>query len=88
MDFESREIIEKILELTEENNKILRKMRRSIMWGRIFHILYWILIIGVSVGAYAIIQPYFDSSLKFFEATKDGLTNLDKVTELLKSFPK
>lgn len=47
-------------DLAEENNKLLRSLRRSRRIGIIMSVLYWVVIIGVSVGAFYFIQPYID----------------------------
>jgi len=88
MDFETRELVEKILELTEENNRILRKMRRSMFWGRVMSIIYWVLIIGISLGLYYYLQPVIDRSFEFFNTTKDSLGSIDRLTEILNSVPR
>ena len=49
MDPNTNQILRDILEKTEENNKLLHKMRRSLIWGRVFRIFYWTLIIGGSI---------------------------------------
>lgn len=53
--------IEENRKLLEENNHILRKLHRSVIWGRIFKIIYWVVIIGVAIGAFYFIQPYIES---------------------------
>ena len=53
--------LEELERLVTENNKILRTMRRSQRIGRVFSTLYWVLVIGVAVGAFYFIQPYLDS---------------------------
>ncbi len=58
METEEQEMLERVLKLSEQNNRILRGMRREATWSRIFHILYWVLIIGVSVASYYYIKPY------------------------------
>lgn len=60
MSPEERQILIQTHRMVEENNALLRKMRRAALFGRIFHILYWVVIIGVSVGAYYVVQPYVD----------------------------
>ena len=87
MDFDAQEMLEKIYALTEENNKILRKMRKAVLWSRVFHFLYWAIIIGLSIGAYVYIQPYLDSMLQFIGAGKEGLENMGKLSEMLNSVP-
>ena len=46
--------------MVEENNTLLRKMHRAALFWRVFHTLYWIIIIGLSVGAYYFFQPYVE----------------------------
>ena len=90
MNPENEDTLHKILELAEENNHMLRKMRRSIIWGRIFHGLYWLLIIGATVGAYYYIQPYLMAILGAFGTTADTVSGFEKflTPEFLKNFQK
>lgn len=71
MDFEEKELIKKTFRLAEENNKILRKMRSSMRWGRALRILYWIIIIGATVGAFYYIQPYIDQLMGVYSGLGD-----------------
>ena len=57
---EERQILLQTHRLAEENNTLLRKMHRAALLGHIFQIIYWTVIIGLSVGAYYFIQPYVD----------------------------
>ncbi len=52
--------IAKLLELTEENNQMLRAMRRSQRWASIMRAFYWLFIIGATVGAFYFLQPYIE----------------------------
>ncbi len=61
MNPDEKKLLEETAELSRENNKILHQLRRSLVWGRIMHTLYWVIIIGASVGAFYFIQPYIDS---------------------------
>ncbi len=58
MSPEERQLLIQTHRMVEENNALLRKMHRSALVGRIFSILYWVIIIGLSVGAFYFIQPY------------------------------
>ncbi len=49
---EERQLLIQTHRMVEENHALLRKMHRSAVLGRVFHMLYWIVIIGLSVGAY------------------------------------
>lgn len=62
---EEKELLNRVVALSEQNNDILRSIQRSMRFSRFMSIVYWIFIIGSAVGAYYIIQPYID-------ALKDG----------------
>jgi hypothetical protein len=55
---EERSLLQSTHELAEENNKILHGIRRANRFNTIMRVVYWVLIIGFSFGAYYLIQPY------------------------------
>ena len=87
MDSEDKQIIRENLKITKENNKMLRKMRRSLWIGNVTRILYWVIIIGASLGAYYYLQPYIDSAKETLGqiqsgvgAVSDGVTTTTQTT--------
>ena len=58
---EERSLLERTAALAEENNKILKSMQRKAHWQLVFQIFYWLLIIGLTFGAFYFIQPYINS---------------------------
>lgn len=58
MSPEEKALLRKTAEVVQENNTILRKMRRAARIGTALHVLYWLVIIGLSFGAYYFIEPY------------------------------
>jgi len=50
--------IEKLIDLVQENNQILRKMRRSQQIASFMRVLYWLIILGVGFWTFYILQPY------------------------------
>lgn len=58
---EERDLLVKTHELAEENNKMLRSLRNAQRWDRVIKYGYWVVIIGLSFGAYYFIQPYMES---------------------------
>ena len=46
--------------MAEENNEILRKIRRGNRWSMAIKATYWVVIIGLSIGAFYFIQPYVE----------------------------
>lgn len=69
------------LALAAENNKILRSLKRSMVWARVVHAVYWALIIGSAVGAYYFIQPYIDQVIGIYGGTKSGLDGVNSLFE-------
>ena len=69
---ETNQLMQMILEKTEENNALLKKMHRSIVWGMVTKILYWVIIIGVSLGSYYFIQPYINSVVGVYDSIKSS----------------
>lgn len=61
MDPEEKKLLEDTFKLAQENNIMLRSMRRSMRMGHVMTFLYWAFIIGSAIGAYYFIQPYVES---------------------------
>jgi uncharacterized membrane protein len=75
---EERELLNKNIALAEENNSMLRSIKRSMLWGRVMSVIYWILIIGISVGAFYFLQPYIDQVVKTYGSFSNLIKNLGK----------
>lgn len=84
MEPEMKQKIDELFELTKENNKILRKMRSSQKWASITRLFYWLVIIGISIGAYYYVEPYLKQVLSLYSQSK---ATLDKVQNLGNSLP-
>lgn len=68
MDLDAQKIDE-LLELTRENNKILRGMRRTQRWSSFFTLLYWFVILGSIFGVYYYFQPTIQKYLKTLQTS-------------------
>ncbi len=55
---EEKELLEKIARQVDENNEILKGVRRHQRWTVITRVAYWVLILLLSFGAFYFIQPY------------------------------
>ncbi len=69
---EEKSLLERTYKLSEENNAMLRGIRRSTRLANAMRIIYWIVILGVSVGAYYAVEPY----IKFLLGSLGSLTDL------------
>lgn len=76
MDSEDRDVLRRVLELSQKNNKALVSIQRSMFWGRVYRYIYWIIIAGVAVGAYYYLEPYINGVLQVYGSLKDNVTNI------------
>jgi len=79
MDPYSRKLLEDLNELVRENNKLLKKMHRASVWGRIFRLVYWVIIIGVMLGTYYYLQPFVDGLLTAYQTLISGVESIQDV---------
>ncbi len=76
---EEKSLLERTYVLAEENNSILRKMRRANRWSTTFSIIYWVVIIGAGLGAYYALQPYLMSAIKVINQGQSLLNSLNNL---------
>jgi hypothetical protein len=55
---EEKVLLQETYALAKDNNEMLRSMRNHARLGTAMRILYWVAIIGLSLGAYYFIEPY------------------------------
>lgn len=71
---EEKQLLEETVAITKETHRLVGKMYKHMMWGSVTRIVYWAVIIGASVGAFYLIQPYIDS-IKSLTGNGDGEQN-------------
>ncbi len=79
MDFRDKEFLDRLMALTEENNHLLHKMWRTARLARVVRIIYWIILLGISIGAYYYIQPYLEQFTAVFGSFMDSLGSLKEL---------
>lgn len=84
-DEELKQLLKKNIEVSEESLGILKKMRRAALMGRFFSFLKWVIIIGISVGAYYYIEPYLQTMIKAFSVVSSGMDEVQKTGSTLKN---
>lgn len=85
---EEKILLERAVSLGEENNKILRGIRRANRLGFLWKILYWAIIIGVSYGAYVYIQPYIDILTQEYTKIKGTVNSVQNTASQLPDLSK
>jgi hypothetical protein len=87
MDLDLRKLIEennklliKNLELTRQNHSKIKKIQSHIRRTMIGKILYWLVIIGVTVGALYLSKPYIDNAIDTYDSFRE---NVDRSSEII-----
>ena len=79
-------ISEKLIEKVEENNKLIKKLYKGMIWRRVFRIIKVLIILGVAFGSFYFIQPYVQSMMETFGSVKSGVNEVkdigDKIPDL------
>ena len=73
---EEKSLLERTYYLAEENNSILRKMRRANRIGVAIKIFYWVVIIAAAVGALYFLQPYIDSTMRMVDEAQKVISGV------------
>ena len=66
MDEEYKKLLEENLRVSRENNSLLLKVRSVQRWASVTRILYWVVLIGISFGAFYFLQPYIENIMKIY----------------------
>ena len=66
MGDQERKMLRDIMEMTSDNNLMLRKMLRAQRWASFWRFVYWAIIIGSLVIGYYWAQPYLTPLINFF----------------------
>jgi hypothetical protein len=72
--------MKELLELTRDNNKLLRKMRRHAIFGNVTRLIYWAIIFGVPVVLYYyFLQPYLGDLMNTYDSVKGGAESIQNI---------
>ena len=63
MNPDEKELLERTLELSEENNKILKKMQRAARWAQVWGFIKLALIVVPLIVGYFYLEPYLGQAL-------------------------
>ncbi|MEK7069912.1 MAG: hypothetical protein AAB822_01310 [Patescibacteria group bacterium] len=73
------------IELSKESLKILKKINRGRIFNNIFTASKWLIIIGVSFGAYYYIEPFLSGYADTLKSLTSGVENVGKVSNNVNS---
>ena len=84
MSPEEHELLRRSIALSEEHNDILRSVQRHLRLNRFMTFLYWLIIIGISIGAWYFVQPYWNKAMGVYNAAEVQLNNVNNVVNSVK----
>jgi len=83
-DEQIKKLLKQNLAISKESLKILKKMHRTQVLGRLFKIIYWAIIIGGIFGAYYYLQPFVSNFIETWQSVGEISSDLpDKIDNLL-----
>ncbi|MFA4890555.1 MAG: hypothetical protein WC587_02930 [Candidatus Paceibacterota bacterium] len=82
-DEELKQLLQKNLETSQESLEILKKMNRARMVGNVLVFLKWVVIIGLSYGAYYFIEPYLKTLTGGLDSINSGMEQVKGIQNLL-----
>lgn len=65
-------MLSEALQLSKENNKILKGMRRGQIIANIIHSIKWVLIIIITIWSWFLVQPYFEKMLQMYVQVQEA----------------
>jgi Trk-type K+ transport system membrane component len=77
MESEDKRKLDRILELSEDNNSMLKKLVRAMRWAKLIRVVYIIIIVGSAVGIFYFMQPFVDQILGTYGGFKDSISNFN-----------
>ncbi len=83
MNPEDRELLRRVAKLAEDNNDILRSMRRGARLASLARFVYWAAIIIAGLAAYYFIQPYFSAVLNGYSEIQKSIKGVNNTTSKL-----
>jgi len=78
-----KQLLEENLKLSKENNELLLKVYKIEHWAQITRVLYWFIIIGVSIGAFYFIKPFLGNITNLYTGGVSGINNIGDITKNL-----
>jgi hypothetical protein len=78
IDPELKELLQKDLDASQESLSILKKMRRAQVLSGVGTFFKWVLIIGVSFGAFYYTQPYLNKVLDMYSQLSSTVKEVQK----------
>jgi hypothetical protein len=79
MEEETKVLLRKVLEVSEENNHMLHKLRRQGVYGMLFRLLWWAVIIGIPIFMYyQFVRPSYEEFSGFYQSARENIQEIQE----------
>lgn len=85
MDYQDKQFMDRLMATVEENNRILHRLQRNARFARLWHVFYWLIVIGISVGAFYFLQPYIDQLISTYKGIQSEIENVRNLTGFIRN---
>ena len=75
MNPEEKVLLERALKLSEENNKILRKIEKRARWSALWGFIKVAIIVVPLILGYIYLEPFFNQALENYNSIKELLNS-------------
>ena len=82
MDPELKNLLEENLKLSKENHELLLKVHSIQRWAQITRVMYWFIILGLSLGSFYFIKPFVGNLTSVYTGGS-GISNISNLTKNL-----
>lgn len=82
MDQHLDERLTKIEKRLEENHALLVRIRRVQRNAHLFRLIYWLVIIGLGLGAFYYIEPYLRQITQIYTGFQEGQQSLNAIQDV------
>src|SRR3989344_3456533 len=83
MDDELKKLLQENLEVSRESLKILKKVNRDRIWGKVYGFLKFAVIVVLTVGSYVYMEPYLRSTIEMLNKISTGVGEVQKTGQAL-----
>src|SRR3989338_1368587 len=84
-DEELKVLLRENIEVSKESLKILKKINRGRIFGNIFSVLKWTLILGLSFGTYYYIEPFLSQYVDMLKGLASSVENIGEIRNNINS---
>ena len=84
---DERELLTQSIKIAEENNKMLRSMRRSARFSSFLRVVYWVIILVTAFGSYYFLQPYLNAIIKSYNGMQQNVELVKNASVKLPALP-